>query len=133
MSNRSAKLRLRLGCPLALLLAAALTAAVETLAYGRTFQTGEWQSFLLLAAFIGLPFGVLALACVRDLLAWLIALALTIGLWAYMAHADRGSTDFVWGFAVLLAPLTIAGLCLAVAGMRGRIAWATEGARKPQK
>ena len=123
----TSELRYRIGCPLALLLAAAVAVALETLYFGRPFRIEVWDSpFFFL---FGMPFAVLALARAHDWLAWLLAVGLTAGVWFGLAFGlgPRSSTDFMSGIPFTMAPLAIAGLCLAVAGMRGRIPWAHEG------
>jgi peptidoglycan/LPS O-acetylase OafA/YrhL len=121
--SSSPELRFRLGCPLALVVTGMFVAALDALVYARTFSADDWLFF---GGFTGAPFALLALARARDWLAWLLAVALMAGLWTYFFYADRGSTDFMWGFSMMFAPLVIAGLCLAIAGMRGRIPWALE-------
>lgn len=130
MAQRSApELPFRLGCPLALLVAVLLVAAVEWLVYGgRPYRPDNWESYAFQAAFLGAPFAVLALARVRDWLAWAAGIALTAAAWGYLAYdlsLHRGA-NIVLGFAFLFTPLAIAVGCLVIAGMRGRIAWALE-------
>jgi hypothetical protein len=117
----------RLGCPLALLLAAAGGVSVEALVHGRPIRGDSWDSIIPFGLFVGFPFGVLALAKARDWLAWLLAAVLMAGLWVSRDYMIESSTDFMSGIPFTMAPLAIAGLCLAVAGMRGRIPWAREG------
>ena len=124
---------LRVGCPLALAVTAALVAMV---AYGFSRITGHaygdrgWGYYLQQFLVIGLPFGVLALARTRDWPAWLLALALTGGLWGwYLYDLGRAAgVNFLLGFIQLAAaPLIISGLALAAAGMRGKIPeWGAE-------
>lgn len=126
MQRFKRELKFRVGCPLALIVAALLVTAIEGFGYGRPLRADAGTIWM--GAWIGLPFGALALAGARDWLAWLVALGLTIGLWAYILYADRHSTDVMWGFGVIFMPIAIAGSSLALAGMRGRIGWAHDGA-----
>lgn len=122
MPRRSPReLPLRFGCPLALLVAAAAGALV----YSRPIRADVWDS-VLFSAYVGFPFDALALAKARDWLAWLLAAGLMAGVWISLGYVIRSSTVVMRGFAFMMAPLAIAGLCLAVAGMRGRIPWARE-------
>jgi hypothetical protein len=120
----TSELKYRAGCPLALLITAIFVAALEALLYKRSFTTGDWFYF---GTSTGMPFGLLALVRTRDLVAWLIALVSTAILWACFSLANPRSTDFVWGAAVVMGPFVIGLICVAIAGARGRIAWALEG------
>ena len=120
-------LRFRIGCPLALLLTALSVVAVHSFVYRRPLDALEWRDFVFFGGFIGLPFAALAVARARDALAWLLAIGLIAADWTFAWEASRGPTDFTRNFAFMLTPLAIAGACLAIAGMRGRIAWAREG------
>jgi hypothetical protein len=123
-------LSFRLGCPLALILAGSLVVAFEgALAWtrGRPIELGPWDYFAWNLATMGAPFLVLALARTSDRLAWLLAVLLTVGLYAYVLYDlsfHRGAHP-VFGFLVMIvAPIVISGLCLIVAGLRGRVPWA---------
>jgi hypothetical protein len=124
-----AELKYRAGCPLALVITALFVAALEALIYERAFTTSDWLYFGLVT---GVPFGLLAIVRTRDPLAWLMALGSTASLWTGFSLADPRSTDFVWGFAMTLGPFIIGLICVAVAGARGRIAWALEGQNRPE-
>ena len=127
MSRRPAReLKFRLGCPLALLLAVAGALIVEALAYDHPFRVDVWDRIVPLGLFVGFPFGILALAKARDWLAWLLAAMLMAAVWLSRNYVIESSTDFMSGIPFTMAPLAIAGLCLAVAGMRGGIPWAVE-------
>lgn len=111
MADRSQRgLPLHLGCPLALLLAAAGGVAEEALVHGRPFRGDAWDSVVPLGLFVGFPFGVLALAKARDWLAWLLAAGLMAGLWVSRDYVIESSTDFTSGIPFTMAPLAIAGL-----------------------
>ena len=125
MSAPSASnLEFRFGCPLALLITAAFVIGIELVGYGRMLRADSW---LFPGAFIAVPFGILALTKVHDWLAWLFAVGLTAGIWTYHFYSKPQGVDFRWGLVMMFAPLVIAGVSLAVAGMRGRITWAVEG------
>lgn len=126
MQRSKRELRYRIGCPLALIIAALLVTAIEWFGHGRPLRADAGTIWM--GAWIGLPFGLLALAGARDWLAWLVAFGLTIGLWAWIFYADRHSTDFMWGLGMMFMPVAIAGASLALAGMRGRIGWTHERA-----
>lgn len=124
------ELRYRLGCPLAIVVTTALVAATDALVPQRLVSSAGEALFV--GAFVGLPFGALALARARDWLAWLVAVVLTIGFWAYIfLGPNPGSTNFMSGLGMTMMPLAIAGASVAVAGMRGRIGWALEGDNPP--
>jgi hypothetical protein len=128
MSRRPAReLKFRLGCPLALALAVGGAVIVEALVYGRPFYVDFWDRIVPLGLFTGFPFGVLALAKARDWVAWLLAAGLMAVVWLSSDYMIESSTDFMSGIPFTMAPLAVAGLCLAVAGMRGRIGWGSEG------
>ena len=120
----TSELKYRAGCPLALLVTAIFVAALDALLYERSFTTGDWLYFGIST---GMPFGLLALVRTRDPVSWLIAMVSTALLWACFSRADPRSTDFVWGFAMVIGPFVIGLICVAIAGARGRIAWALEG------
>ena len=89
---------------------------------GRSIQFDEWDYVALLVAIIGLPFAVLAFARTRDWLAWLLGVGSTIAVWGYDLSRPYEGVNFLWGFILLIAaPIAISGVCLSVAGMRGRI------------
>jgi hypothetical protein len=126
---------LRIGCPLALLVAAGLVGSVELATWyvaGRPLWLEGLDYYLFFGSFIGLPFGALALARARDWLAWTVAALLTVAVWAFIFYdTSRGQgVNFSLGLPILFSPLAIAGAGLAVAGMRNRIPWALE--RDPQ-
>lgn len=117
----------RFGLPLALLLAVGLVAAA------RWLDDMPYRAELWYLAFLGAPFLVLALGKVRDWVAWTAGVVLTgavLGYQAYDVGLNRG-VNIPLGVAFLLSPFVIAGLCLAIAGTRGRVAWAMEGDEAP--
>lgn len=126
MQRSKGELRFRIGCPLALIVTAILVAGIEWLVFKRPLRADAGTIMMIL--FVGLPFGILALARARDSLAWLMAIGLTGALWAYIFYADQHSTNFMWGLGIIFMPVAITGASLAFAGMRGRIVWALEDA-----
>jgi peptidoglycan/LPS O-acetylase OafA/YrhL len=133
MAGAPPDLRMRWGCPLALAVTLVLTAAISA-----AFDWGNpgpitsdigWEA-VVFVAMIGAPFAALAVARTRDWLAWLLGVALTAALWGYdiyELHRQPGA-NFVLGFVFMMTPIAFAALCLAVAGMRGRIPdWGLDG------
>ncbi|HZF93778.1 MAG TPA: hypothetical protein VEZ20_02790 [Allosphingosinicella sp.] len=115
------KLPFRIGCPLALLLTAIVIIAVE-IVHPRPWRPGF--DHLSTAAIVGAPFALLALARTRDWAAWLVAIALTAGLWAWFLYdlAQNRGVNIGLGFLQLVvAPFFISALALVTAGVRGRI------------
>jgi hypothetical protein len=119
------KLPARLGCPLALAITLAIGIAIDRGmgGEGRSLRLDEWPSHALGFAFIGAPFAVLALARTPDWLAWLVAVVLTAALWGYHLYelSHHEGVNFVLGPILMMAPLAISGICLSLAGMRGKV------------
>jgi hypothetical protein len=126
------ELSYRLGLPLALLIAIGLTVAAEWLD-NRPYRPDEWGNHVWYAVYYGFPFIVLALAGVRDGLAWSVGIALTAAMWGYLAWERSLSqgANIPLGLGLMFFPLFLAGVCLCIAGMRGRIAWAHDGDDPP--
>ena len=122
-----ADLRFRIGCPLALVLTAALIAGLQILVIDRPFRAGGLWADPLFVGLIGLPFAALAVAKARDLVAWLIAVGLTAAAWTWVLYPRGVGVNFGLALFIWLPPLVITPACLSIAGMRGRIAWAREG------
>ena len=133
MAGAPPVLRMRWGCPLALAVTLFLMIAISA-----AFDWGNpapitsdigWETFIFIAM-IGAPFAALAVARTRDWPAWLLGVALTASLWGYHIyelHREPG-VNFLLGFVFMASPVAFAALCLAVAGMRGRIPdWGLEG------
>lgn len=127
-ARRAPDLRFRIGCPLALLLTALLAGAANYLLFRRPISAGDRFDLIILIGFIGLPFAALAVARTRDVLAWLFAIALTAGIWVLAFSPLWEGVEYSVGFFMWFTPPAIAGACLAIAGMRGRIPWAIEDA-----
>lgn len=117
------KLSFRLGCPLAILLAAAfvLACAIRIASvHDRAIELDDFQLIQFLA--IGAPFAALAIVRTRDWLAWLVGIALTGAGWGWFLYRIRlgEGVDFLIVWLILLAPF-IAALSVITAGVRGQI------------
>jgi hypothetical protein len=122
-------LPLRIGCPLALAVTATVVLAVSAAQALLTERTFELALDPISIAAAASPFLLLALAGVRDWLAWTVALALTGAVWAWLLYeVSRGEGAIIGlGFLLwLLPPIVISGAALVTAGLRGRIAWAAD-------
>lgn len=124
MNNRIA-LRVRFGCPLSIVLTAATIAAVEVARarlLEREISFDRWSLFT--AAVVAAPFAVLAIARTRDWLAWVLAIAATLGSWAWLLRDLTFHHGVNFGLGIMqqfVAPLLISVLALATAGVRGKI------------
>ncbi len=91
------------------------------LATGKTLNLAdEWGNFLAHILIAAAPFGLLALAGIRNRAAWLVGLALTAAFWGYylfvgiryQLSGDRSGANIGLGLVMLLSPLIISAACL---------------------
>lgn len=121
------KLPIQWGCALAFALSASFVAIVMLRIWwvtGHRFRTEDLPHFLVEMAIISVPFVALAIARTRDWLAWFLAVALTAGVWGYYLYQlyMQDGVNFLLGFIQTIgAPIVITGVCLTIAGVRGRI------------
>lgn len=118
------ELRSRIGCPLAILLTALSIALLNAFIFPRPLDDPfDWMPICL----VGAPFAALALARTRDALAWLLAIGLTAAVWSWIFYPTGEGANIGLGFYIWFVPLPIVGLCVTLAGVRGRIPWARDG------
>ncbi len=115
------------GCALALGIGAltiVLANGIISLAGGMALNLAEeWPNFLAQLLFVALPFGLLALAGIKDGRVWLAGLILTAAFWGYylsvgLRHqlgGERAGVDFRMIFVMLASPLIITMACFLLA------------------
>ena len=85
--------------------------------------TDEWRIFLAQILIAAAPFGLLALAGIRNRAAWLVGLALTAAFWGYYLFEglryqlsnDSSGANIGLGLVMLLSPVMISAACLIAA------------------
>ncbi len=121
------------GCALALGIGVFTIVAVHaafSLATGAPLNLGEeWGIFLSQMLLVAAPFGLLALAEVRDGVAWLVGGAFTATLWGYylfdgiryQLSDEISGANIGLGLMLLVSPVFISVACLATAAFRRRL------------